>query len=143
MRCSIYYGSFSYNWQGPLLYHGGQRLFNKVDRGIDSSRPHGIDCRWQFVSVLICRYGSSLRIHTDQGRVSSQIQCMLGKHLKEPYNNVKVQKDDWDQHFPLLTMAYSSSLQESPKCTLNILKLLRKTSFHIDLITGLILIFLL
>lgn len=46
---------------------------------------------------------------------------MLGKQLKKPYNNVKVQKDDWDQHFPLLTMAYSSSLQESPKCTLSIL----------------------
>lgn len=49
---------------------------------------------------------------------------------------VKDLKDDWDQHLPLLTIAFNSSLQESTKCTPNILMLRMKTSFPIELSQG-------
>lgn len=42
---------------------------------------------------------------------------------------VKDLKDDWDQHLPLLTIAFNSSLQESTKCTPNILMLRMKLHF--------------
>lgn len=117
----------------------------------------------KLVCEFICRYGSPLRIHTDQGR---EFESNLFKRMCdifeieksrttpfhpqsdgmiERFNRTLQQmlamfvndyKDDWDEHLPLLTMAYRASVQESTKCTPNILMLGRETSLPIDIITG-------
>lgn len=67
---------------GPLYitdksnqYNGGRRLFYEVDRGLSSSRPHGTD-RHKLVCEFICRYGSPLRIHTEN------LQCRIKKQRR-------------------------------------------------------------
>lgn len=115
------------------------------------------------VCEFICRFGTPTRIHTDQGReFESHLfkrMCELfeidksrttpfhpqSDGMVERYNRtlqqmlamfVNQHKDDWDDHLPFLTMAYRSSVQESTKCTPNILMLGRETLLPIDLVTG-------
>ena len=94
----------------------------------------------KLVTEFICRYGTPLRIHTDQGR---EFESKLFTHLcrlleieksrTTPYRPqsdgmierfnrtlqqmlamfVNENHDDWDDHLPYLTSAYRTSVQES------------------------------
>lgn len=113
----------------------------------------------KLVTEFICRYGTPLRIHTDQGR---EFESKLFTHLcrlleieksrTTPYRPqsdgmierfnrtlqqmlamfVNENHDDWDDHLPYLTSAYRTSVQESTKCTPNRIMLGRETSLPID-----------
>ena len=113
----------------------------------------------QFVS----RFGIPRKIHSDQGReFESKLIAELCKLLRikktrtTPYNpksdglverfNLSVKqmlttlvadaKSDWDNHLPYVMMAYRSSVQESTKCTPNLLMLNREVTMPLDLIVG-------
>ena len=115
------------------------------------------------VTEFICRYGVPCRIHTDQGRefeseLFSEMCSLLGiiKSRTTPYRPqsdgfierynrtlgqmlsmfVNENRSDWDDHLPFLMMAYRSSIQESTKCTPNLLMLGREVSLPIDVIVG-------
>ena len=115
------------------------------------------------VTEFICRYGVPCRIHTDQGRefeseLFSEMCSLLGiiKSRTTPYRPqsdgfierynrtlgqmlsmfVNENRSDWDDHLPFLMMAYRSSVQESTKCTPNLLMLGREVSLPIDVIVG-------
>ena len=45
-------------------------------------------------------------------------------------------KWEWDNHLPYVLMAYRSSVQESTKCTPNLLMLNREVTMPLDLIVG-------
>ena len=115
------------------------------------------------VIEFISRFGTPHRIHTDQGReFESQLFSSLCELLEisksrttpyrpqsdgmvERYNRTLQQtlsmfvndnKDDWDEHLPYVTMAYRSSIQDSTKCTPNLLMLGREVSLPIDVMSG-------
>ena len=113
----------------------------------------------QFVS----RFGIPQKIRSDQGReFESKLIFELCKLLRikktrtTPYNPksdglverfnrtmkqmlttlVADAKSDWDNHLPYVMMAYRSSVQESTKCTPNLLMLNREVTMPLDLIVG-------
>lgn len=113
----------------------------------------------KLVTEFICRYGTPLRIHTDQGReFESQLFTQLCRLLEieksrttpyrpqsdgmiERFNRtlqqmlakfVKENHDDWEDHLPYLKSAYRTSVQERTKCTPNRIMLGRETSLPID-----------
>lgn len=102
------------------------------------------------IEQFVSRFGVPLQLHSDQGREfeSGLIEelCKLlqiNKTRTTPYNpksdglverfNRTVQqmltvlvsdaRDDWDEHLPYVMMAYRASVQESTKCTPNLLML--------------------
>lgn len=117
----------------------------------------------KLVSEFICRFGTPNRIHTDRG---SEFESHLFAHMCEllqitksrttPYHPqsdgmverfnrtlqqvlamfVSENKDDWDDHLPYVTMAYRSSVQESTKCTPNLVMLGREISLPLDIMAG-------
>ena len=115
------------------------------------------------VTQFICRFGTPTRIHTDQGpefesRLFAYICSLLGiaktrttpyrpqsDGLVERFNRtlqqmlslfVNENRTDWDDHLPFLMMAYRSCIQESTKCTPNLLMLGREISLPIDVLAG-------
>ena len=117
----------------------------------------------KLVTEFICRFGTPTRIHTDQGReFESKLFASLcdlldiKKSRTTPYHpqsdgmveryNLTLQQmlsmfvnenqDDWDDHLPYLTMAYRSCVQDSTKCTPNLLMLCREISLPIDIMAG-------
>jgi hypothetical protein len=113
------------------------------------------------VTEFICRYGVPYRIHTDQGRefeseLFSEMCSLLGilKSRTTPYRPQSdgmveqfnrtlqqmlcmfINKSDWDDHLPYVLMAYRSSIQESTKCTPNLLMLGREVPVPIDVVVG-------
>ena len=113
---------------------------------------------------VICRYGTPLQIHTDQGRefesaLFAEVCERLGS-LKtrtcpyrpqsdgfvERFNRtlkqmlslfVSENHDDWDDHLPYLMMAYRATEQDSTKCTPNLLMFRQEITCPIDLMYGL------
>lgn len=117
----------------------------------------------KLVTEFICRFGTPTRIHTDQGReFTSELFRTVCKLLEikkskttpyrpqsdgmvERFNRtlqqmlalfVSANKNDWDDHLPYLTMAYRSSVQESTKCTPNLLMLGREISLPLDVMAA-------
>lgn len=117
----------------------------------------------KLVTEFICRFGAPMRIHTDQGpefesHLFARICELLDieKSRTTPYRPqsdgmierfnrtllamlsmfVSENKDDWDDHLPYLCMAYRASVQESTKCTPNLLMLGHEVSLPLDVITG-------
>ena len=109
------------------------------------------DC---LVTEWICRFGVPLQILSDQGRNFEsdlfQEVCKLldmkkirtsryrpqTDGLVERYNRTlksmlksfcQVEKSDWDHHLPYVMMAYRATIQESTKCTPNLLMFGRET----------------
>ncbi len=96
------------------------------------------------VKEFVCRFGVPREIHSDQGRnfeskVFSEMCRLLGMKktrttalhpqsdgMVERYNRtieaqlaifVEQHQWDWDQHVPLLLMAYCSAVHDSTRCT--------------------------
>lgn len=115
------------------------------------------------VKEFISRFGIPRQLHSDQGReFESNLIAELCKLLQirktrtTPYNpksdglverfNRTVQsmltafvndaRDDWDEHLPYVMMAYRASVQESTKCTPNLLMLGREVNLPVDLMVG-------
>lgn len=113
----------------------------------------------KLVTEFIYRYGTPLRIHSDQGReFELRLFTPLCRLLEieklrttsyrpqsdgmiERFNRTLQQMlamflnenyDDWDDHLPYLTSAYRTSVQESTKCSPNRIMLGRETSLLID-----------
>ena len=112
------------------------------------------------VTQFIARFGVPQVIHTDQGSefesqlmhalcnlldiqktktspyqsqsdgLVERINCTIKRMLKCVVNEAK---DDWDNHLPYVMMAYRASVQESTKCTPNLLMLGRETNWPVDL----------
>ena len=112
------------------------------------------------VKEFICRFGVPMEIHSDQGRnlesaVFSEMCRLLGMktrttplHLQsdgmvERFNRtietqlsmfVDHHHQDWDQHVPLLLMAYRSAVHDTTKCTPARLMLGRDLRLPVDLL---------
>ena len=118
------------------------------------------DC---LVTEWICRFGVPLQILSDQGRNFEsglfQEVCKLldmkkirtsryrpqTDGLVERYNRAlksmlksfcQVEKSDWDHHLPYVMMAYRATIQESTKCTPNLLMFGRETRLPVDIVYG-------
>ena len=118
------------------------------------------DC---LVMEWICRFGVPLQILSDQGRNFEsglfQEVCKLldmkkirtsryrpqTDGLVERYNRTlksmlksfcQVEKSDWDHHLPYVMMAYRATIQESTKCTPNLLMFGRETRLPVDIVYG-------
>ena len=116
------------------------------------------------VSEWICRYGAPDAIHTDQGknfesRLFSELCTLLGIHktrttpyhpqsdgLIERFNRTlrmmltihmeQCPEDTWDDHLPMLMLAYRSSVQESTRFTPFQLMFGREVQLPVDLVFG-------
>ncbi|KAK3088175.1 hypothetical protein FSP39_015678 [Pinctada imbricata] len=112
---------------------------------------------------FISRFGTPIQIHTDQGReFESELFSQMCKNLDidktrctpyrpnsdglvEIFNKtlqqmlkvfVNKQRNDWDDYLPYMLMAYRSTIQESTKCTPNLLMFGREINLPLDLMVG-------
>jgi hypothetical protein len=119
----------------------------------------------KLVDEFVCRFGTPLELHSDQGRNFEsdvfQEMCRLLKITKtrttayhpcsdgmvERYNRTIVnsvslmlqpfeRQKDWDEYLPYVNMAYRSSVQESTGETPNMMMLGRDVRLPVDLVVG-------
>ena len=116
------------------------------------------------VDNWVCRFGAPISIHSDQGRnfessIFTELCHLLGIHktrttpyhpqsdgLVERFNRTlrmlltaqmaQVPEDTWDDHIPLLMLAYRSSVQESTQFTPAQLMFGREVQLPVDLVFG-------
>ena len=119
----------------------------------------------KLVDEFVCRFGTPLELHSDQGRnFESEVfqeMCRLLNITKtrttayhpcsdgmvERYNRTIVncvslmlqpfeRQKDWDEYLPYVNMAYRSSVQESTGETPNMMMLGRDVRLPVDLVVG-------
>ena len=115
------------------------------------------------VTQWISRYGAPVQIHTDQGsdfesHLYQEVCKLLGvtktrtsayrpqsDGLVERFNRtmkqmlksfIEEQPEDWDDYLPYLLMAYRATIQESTKCSPNLLMFGHEISLPVDVMYG-------
>ncbi len=137
--------------------------FTKWPEGYPLPNQEATTVAEALVREFVCRFGVPREIHSDQGRnfeslVFTEMCRLLGMKktrttalhpqsdgMVERYNRtiaaqlsifVDQHQRDWDQHVPLLLMAYRSAVHESTRCTPARLMFGRDLRLPVDLLYG-------
>ena len=160
-----YTWSVTKNWEWEWVHYGPYWLFYQVDRCVPSGESHCSNSGRCDDGTICVKVWNPSKINSVQGReFESKSIAELCKLLRikktttTPYNpkcdglverfNPTVKqilttlvadtKSDWDNHLSYVMMAYRSTMQQSTKCTPNLVILNCEVTIPLDLILELL-----